>query len=158
MAHDIFIKSELPPRVQDAVIAMRVPSAVVALASIWFTATPLSYYGISLNTPATFNFLGVGGLLLCSSALRLWFPLATVGFSWLNAILGLWVLITPWVFGYSDYTTCLINTICLGVVIVGMSIVSARARPLPGTPLANAYEDRQGLELQDYDFIGPDRY
>ena len=158
MEHDYLIRTELPPRVTDAMIGMRVTSFVVFLASVWFTGTPISYYGMSLNVAASFNFFVVGGVLLLSSALRLWYPLETVGFSWLNAILGIWVFISPWVFGFSNYTNALINTLCLGVVITAMSIISARARRMLGTPLATAYADRQGLEEQEYDFFGSNRY
>lgn len=158
MEHDYLIQTELPPRVTDAIVSMRVPSFVVFLASVWFTGTPIAYYGMSQNVGASFNFFAVGGVLLLASALRLWYPLETVGFSWLNAILGIWAFISPWVFGFSNYTSALINTLCLGVVITAMSIISARAKRLPGTPLATAYEDRQGLEEQDYDYFGSNQY
>jgi hypothetical protein len=99
----------------------------------------------------------VGGILLLSSMLRLWYPLSTVAFSWFNMVLGVWVFISPWVFGYTSETGRLVNTLCLGVVITGMSLMSARARKLWGSPLATAYEDRQGLEEHEYEDIGPDR-
>ncbi len=156
MQHEYLIKSDPPPRVSDAMIAVRVPAFVVFLASAWFMVTPLSYYGVSHDLSSA-NCWCVGSILLMSSALRLWFPLSTIGCSWLNMVLGLWVFISPWVFNYTSETGRLVNTLCLGVVITAMSIVSSRARKLWGTPLATAYADRQGLEEQEYDYIGTDR-
>ncbi len=101
MEHDYLIRTELPPRVTDAAIAMRVSSFVVFLASIWFAATPIAYYWIPQNDSASFNFAVVGGILICTSLLRLWLPLYTVGLSWLNVVLGIWGFISPWVFGFS---------------------------------------------------------
>lgn len=158
MEHDYFIKPELPPRVADTAVAMRVPAFVVFLASVWFLVTPESYYGMWQYPTAFFNFVIVGGILVVSSSLRLWYPLVTVGFSWLNVLLGIWVFITPWVFGFTSYTGAFINTLCLGVVITGMSFISARVRFLRGTPLNTAYADWEGLEHQTYDYIGTDRY
>jgi hypothetical protein len=147
-------KTDPPPRLSDARIAMRVPSFVVFLASAWLLGTPILYYGVSQHT-SSLNFWCVGTILLCSAALRLWFPFATMGFSWLNAILGVWVLISAWIFDYS--TSVAVNTTCLAVIIVGMSLASVYGGRFIGTPIATAYEDRQGLENQDYPDIGPDR-
>lgn len=156
MEQEFLTKSEPPPRISDARIAMRVPAFVVFLASAWFLVTPLAYYGVSLDVSSV-NCWIVGGILLFSSLLRLWIPLSTVGFSWFNMILGLWVFASPWIFGYTSETGRLVNTLCLGVIITGMSIMSARAGKLWGSPLATAYADRQGLDEQYYEYIGPDR-
>jgi hypothetical protein len=156
MEHEVLPTTEPPPHVTDAMIAMRVPSLVVFLASMWFMVTPLAYYGVS-NDTSSLNCWFVGGLLVCSSILRLWFPLATVGFAWFNMIAGIWVFISPWVFGYTSETGRFVNTACLGAIIVGMSIASMKARVIWGSPLATAYEERQGLEEHKYDHIGPDR-
>lgn len=157
MELESLIKSEPPPRVVDAMIAMRVPSFVVFLASACFTGAPILFYGVSHEASAA-NCAVIGGILLMSSALRLWMPLATVGFSWFNMILGLWMFISPFVFGYTAQTAYTVATMVFAVVIIGMSLASVYAKRFPGTPLATAYEDRQGLEHQDYEFIGPDRY
>lgn len=156
MEQEILPKTDPLPRVADAMIAMRVPSLVVFLASVWFMVTPLAYYGVS-NEGSALNCWFVGFILVCSSMLRLWFPLSTVGFAWFNMVAGIWVFISPWVFNYTSETGRLINTLCLGVIITAMSLASAKAKTIWGSPLATAYEDRQGLQEHDYEDIGPDR-
>jgi hypothetical protein len=155
MQQDILTtKTDPPPQISDARIAMRVPSLIVFLASSALAGMPILFYGLS-HDASSLNFAVVGGILLCSSALRLWFPFATMGFSWLNAILGVWLFISPWVFGNSTGVT--VATCCLSGVVVGMSLASVYGGRFIGTPIATAYEDRQGLEHQDYPDIGPDR-
>jgi CDP-diglyceride synthetase len=157
MEQEFLTRTEPPPRVSDAMIAMRVPSLVVFLAAACFFGTPILYYGVS-HEASSANCWCVGGLLLLSSMLRLWFPLSTVGLSWFNLVCGLWIFISPWVFNYTSETGRFVNTLCVAVIIIGMSLASIFGRKFAGTPLATAYADRQGLEDQDYDYIGPDRY
>lgn len=156
MELESLIKSEPPPRVVDAMIAMRAPSFVVFLTSACFACTPILFYGVS-DEPSAANCICIGSILLMSSALRLWYPLETVGFSWLNVILALWMFISPFVLGYTNQTAYTVATMVFAVVIIGMSLASVYAKRYLGSPLATAYEDRQGLEHQDYEFIGPDR-
>jgi small neutral amino acid transporter SnatA (MarC family) len=128
-------------------IAMRVPSLIVFLLAAIFTCTPILFYGVSHELSAA-NCVCVGGILLMSAALRLWFPLATVGFSWFNMLLGLWIVISPFVFGYAGQTGYTVNTVLLGVLILAMSLASIYAGRFIGTPLATSYEDRVGVVEQ----------
>jgi small neutral amino acid transporter SnatA (MarC family) len=156
MENDFLIDTEQIPRVRDAVIAMRVPSFVVLLFSTWFAGTPIAYYGVS-DQPSAANCIIAGGLVMASAAIRLVWPLSTMGFAWFNVLMGLWIFISPFVLGYVDQTAYTVNTMIMGVIIVGMSLASIFARRFIGTPLATAYEDRQGLDDQDYEYIGPDK-
>jgi len=154
MEHDFLTPvTEPPPQIADARMAMRITSFVVFLASSWFAGIPILYYGVSQDVRSA-NFAIIGGMLLCSSALRLWFPLATVGFAWFNALLGIWVVISPWILGYGTAVT--VTCLVLGLLIIGMSIASARAGIYPGSPIATVYEDGR-IENQYSPEIGPDR-
>lgn len=156
MEHDFLIDTEQIPRVRDAVIAMRVPSFVVLLFSTWFAGTPIAYYGVS-DQPSATNCLIAGGLVATSAAIRLVWPLPTMGFAWFNVLMGIWITLSPFILGYADQTGYTVNTVVCGLIIIGMSLASIYARRFIGTPLATAYEDRQGLNAQEYDYIGPDR-
>jgi hypothetical protein len=145
MEHELLITTDPPPRVTDAMIAMRVTSFVVFLASACFFGLPILYYGVSQQMSAA-NCWCVGGILLLSSMLRLWYPIPTIGLSWFNMILGLWVFISPFILGYMDQTGYAANTMILGVVIVGMSLSSIYGNRFPGTPLATASEELVGLK------------
>ena len=144
MDQEFLTRSEPPPTAMDAMIAMRVPSLVVFLASACFTGTPILFYGVSHEASAA-NCVCIGGILLMSSLLRLWYPLATVGFSWFNALLGFWIFISPFIFGYTDQTAYTVDSMVLGIVIIGMSFASVFACKFRGTRLANAPDDLVGL-------------
>jgi hypothetical protein len=155
MQQDILTtKTDPPPRLTDARIAMRVPSFVVFLASAVLTCIPILYYGVSQHA-SSLNFWLVGGILLCSASLRLWYPFVTIGFSWFNAILGVWGFISAWIFDYP--TSVIVTTCCVSALIIGMSLASVFGARFIGTPIATAYEDRQGLQDQEDPDIGPDR-
>ena len=156
MEHDFLFDTEQIPRVRDAVIAMRVPSLVVLIFSTWFAATPIAYYGVS-DQPSATNCIIIGGLVMACAAIRLVWPLPTMGFAWFNVLMGIWVILSPFILGYAGQTGYTVNTLVCGIMIVGMSLASIYARRFPGTPLATAYEDRQGLNEQEYEYIGPDK-
>src|SRR5579875_1907289 len=156
MEQDFFFDTEQLPRVRDAVIAMRVASAIVLLFSTWFAATPISYYGVS-DEPSAANCVIVGGLVVLCAAIRLVWPLPTMGLAWFNVVMGIWIVLSPFILGYAHQTGYMVNTLVCGFIIVGMSLASIYARRFPGTPLATAYEDRQGLNEHEYEYIGHDK-
>ncbi len=149
MEQEFLTRPEPSPRVSDAMIAMRLPSLVVFLASACFMCAPILYYGVSQQASSTNCWL-IGGLLLTSATLRLWYPLSTISFSWFNMILGLWVFLSPLLLGYTDQTAYTVHSMALGVVIIGMSLASVFASKFRGTLLANASDDMGGLTPEGY--------
>lgn len=49
--------------------------------------------------------------------------------SWLNALIGIWVIISPWVYGYSG-TAWMWNSIILGIIMLVLGFWSATASPI----------------------------
>ncbi len=58
-------------------------------------------------------------------AVRLGSPVYSAGLSWLNTVLGIWVFFSPWIYGYVGNTGRFINSLCVGVIVFVLSIVSA---------------------------------
>jgi hypothetical protein len=48
--------------------------------------------------------------------------------SWINMILGVWLIISPWVVGFASRPTALWNTLILGVVILIAGLYASRTR------------------------------
>jgi SPW repeat-containing protein len=46
--------------------------------------------------------------------------------SWLNAILGVWLIISPWVVGYAGHSAALWNTLITGIVILLVALAASR--------------------------------
>jgi peptidoglycan/LPS O-acetylase OafA/YrhL len=103
-------------------------SAVSALLAAWLIVSPwlLGIPSGTLERPSidfALNFVVIGALVLAASAMRLNLE-KTTPFNWLEAILGAWLIITPWMFGYDTGDVQTWNCIAVGVVIAGMAIFS----------------------------------
>lgn len=115
------------PERSDQVIAARTASLMVFAAALWFFVSPWAYYG-GAGTTSGWNAWFVGAIMLLLALARTVRPIHTIGFSRANAILAVWVFISPWVFGYAGYTGRLVNSVSVGLFIFIMSLASAKTR------------------------------
>lgn len=44
-------------------------------------------------------------------------------FAWLNVILGLWLIISPWVLGYTATTAAFYNALIVGVLVAVFALL-----------------------------------
>jgi hypothetical protein len=112
------------PTSTPSVAGAKTASAIVLIAGIWFFFSPW-IYGANGQANAWNGWI-VGALLVIFGAIRASRPFGTVGLSWLNALLGVWVFFSPWIFGYAGSTGRFINSLCVGVIVFVLAIVSAR--------------------------------
>jgi hypothetical protein len=56
--------------------------------------------------------------------------------SGINALLGLWLIISPWIVRFPDHPTALWNTLILGIVVLIAALYATRATE-PGPSWAN---------------------
>jgi hypothetical protein len=49
------------------------------------------------------------------------------GLSWFNACLAVWAFFSPWIYGFTGNTGRFINSLCVGVVVFVLAIISARS-------------------------------
>ena len=101
---------------------------VIAIAGIWEVIAPfvLSYTRVS---SAMWDAIIIGIVLVI---LGVWAALAnsagTVkGLSWVNAILGLWLIIAPFILSYSSTASAMWNDIIVGVIVVILGVWAALA-------------------------------
>jgi hypothetical protein len=99
-------------------------SLIALLAGLWLIVSPWIYgaYGNS----AAWNSWVIGALIFLLGLVRMNRPAAT-GLSWLNSILGIWTLASPWVYGYTGRPGPLINSLCMGLVVFCAAIVGANS-------------------------------
>lgn len=124
----IITKAELFPDTHrpeyfDRDIAARTSSLFCWMAAFWFFITPWTFYGVSSQSSA-WNAWLIGGAMVIASIVRMSHPEGTAVFSMLNILLSLWVLISPFVFGYADDTNRLINTLSVGAITLSFSVMS----------------------------------
>lgn len=104
---------------------VKLASGLTVLAGIWLFVSPW-VYGATINLNAWNSWL-VGGALIFFAGTRVAYPAIRPGLSWFNVVLGVWTFISPWIYGYTFNTGRFINSLCVGVVVVILAVISARA-------------------------------
>ena len=99
-------------------------STIALLAGLWLFLSPW-IYGASGNASA-WNTWIVGALIFILAGFRR-SHLSATGPSWLNSILGIWIFVSPWVYGYTGQTGRLINSLFLGFVVLCASLAAANS-------------------------------
>ena len=103
-------------------------SWVIAVAGLWEILAPF-IIGYSSTTAAMVDAIILGILLL---GLGLWAALVNSegtikGLSWTNGVLGLWVLLAPFILSYSKTTGAMVNDIIIGILVVILGVWAALA-------------------------------
>jgi len=101
-------------------------SWVIAIAGLWEILAPF-IIGYSSVTAAMVDAIILGILLL---GLGLWAALANSSgvikvLSWINAVLGLWLVLAPFILSYSKTTVAMVNDLIVGIVVVILGIWAA---------------------------------
>ena len=101
-------------------------SGLDVLAAIWLLVSPFVLQFRSSTLMANSVVLGIviGVLALVrffSGSYR------TAALSWINALLGIWVLISPWVLGFSLAHNAMSNNVLMGIIVIVLSCWSALA-------------------------------
>jgi VIT1/CCC1 family predicted Fe2+/Mn2+ transporter len=84
----------------------------------------LGYSGTAI---AVWNDIIVGVVILILAWSRVANPDRMTAESWINAILGLWLIVAPFVLGFSAVTAAMWNSIIIGVVVAVLGAWSAIA-------------------------------
>ncbi len=113
----------LLPETADRLVAARTSSLICWMAALWFFVSPWAYFGGSEDAGGVNGWV-IGAIMVAASLVRVIRPANTAGFSIVNIVLSVWVLVSPWVFNYANNTGRLTNSLCVGVVILSFSIVS----------------------------------
>jgi hypothetical protein len=101
-------------------------SGLDVLAGIWLLISPFVLAFQHINAAATNNV--IFGIVIGLLALyRFMNPATNAGVSWLNVILGIWVLISPFVIGFSTYHVPTTNNVIMGIVVIILAGWSALA-------------------------------
>ena len=122
-----------PRNTSDKITAMRTASLVSMLAGFWLFVSPWAFYGLSDQRNA-WNAWIVGFLIFAVSGLRVARPMYSIPFGWANVVLGLWVLISPWVYGFASDRARMINNLSVGAFVVVMALASMRVPKMNPPP------------------------
>lgn len=93
-------------------------SGIVVLAGIWEVAAPF-VLGLTATTAFLWDAIIVGVALVVLAG---WAALSNQegtdrGLDWLNALIGLWLIVAPFILGYTGVTVALWNDVVVGIVV-----------------------------------------
>jgi hypothetical protein len=110
---------------------MKWASWILVIFGIWLIIAPFVLGYSTISGAATMNDVVLGIVILI---LSLWSALAVVppgSVSWILVLLGIWVLIAPFVVGYAVMSsTATGNDVVMGILIIVFSLI----RALTGAP------------------------
>lgn len=108
----------------DELMRARWASAGNVLAGLWLVIAPFVLNFESQNT-AQWNHVIVGAVVLVLAAVRAFDPDSRASISWINAVLGLWMIVSPFVLGYADVNDAQTNALVTGAIILVLAAFSA---------------------------------
>jgi hypothetical protein len=128
------VAANVDPNLHSRLGGIRAASAICLLAGIWFFVSPWVYGAAGSGN--AFNSWIVGAAIFLIGCLRVFRPAYSTGFSWVNALLGAWVICSPWVYGYAVSMGRTINSLCVGVIVLvcalSAGIAATRLVRVPG--------------------------
>ncbi len=100
-----------------------VASTINLLAGIWLIISPFVLNYSNLGAGAT-NAVVVGIVVAILALIKMANPEATWA-SWINFLLGLWMIVAPFARGFGSVGTVVGNEVILGIIIAVVAITNA---------------------------------
>ncbi|HTV95200.1 MAG TPA: SPW repeat protein [Steroidobacteraceae bacterium] len=116
----------------------RAASSINVLLGLWLLASPWIFGYHTLGMGPLWNSVIIGAVIALLAAGRVYSPQPrTVGLSWVNLVLALWTIASPWVYHYAVNLDARWDNVLVGVVMAAFAIWSggastAEQRHLPG--------------------------
>jgi len=102
-------------------------SGLDVLAGIWLLISPFVLAFSSTLHSAMVNNVIFGIIIGLLALFRFFNPSNGVVVSWINVILGIWVLISPWVLGFGMDRVPTTNNVIMGIIVIILAGWSAFA-------------------------------
>ncbi|SFQ58948.1 SPW repeat-containing protein [Amycolatopsis arida] len=102
------------------------PNALAMLAGVWLVVSPwlLDHPGTAAGFNAAWNDILVGVLVFLVAGARAVSPYATLPWSWVPIVLGIWLVAAPYVLGFAaESRPVTVNDIVMGALIAVLTAV-----------------------------------
>ncbi len=113
----------------------RLADGVSILVGLWLIASPF-VMGFSAMTGEMWNNVIFGALIALLGLVRLYMPEQAEWMSWLNAVFGLWLILSPFVLSYPTVVDLWDNIIAGLIVVIAGSRSAMETRMLSTTSRA----------------------
>jgi len=98
----------------SSITSVKITAGLNVLLGAWLIWSPWEY-GVSFSTGALNSWI-VGAMVVIIASIRMSQPERARGLSLLNMMLGIWLIVSPWIFGYAHEMTRLTNSVCVGIL------------------------------------------
>ena len=102
---------------------------VTLVLGIWLFISPWALGFYAGMSAASWNFFIVGAAFVVFAVAAL--NLRTLWEEWVNLVLGIWMIVSPWVLGFSGTSGARDDAIIVGLIVGVMSIWALAERHLP---------------------------
>lgn len=106
------------------------PSGIAMLAGLWLIASPWVLGEAAIAQTSLLNAVVVGILIAVLSAGNIWGATRSRSLSWIIAVLGVWTIAAPFVFGDAGNSRWTWSNMVTGVVVFALGMVDATTRPV----------------------------
>ena len=86
---------------------------------IWLVVSPWALQH-QANMQATSNAVLLGILIALAALVALFKVMAWE--EWANVVLGVWLVVSPWVLGFADVTMAMWNAVIVGIVVAALAL------------------------------------
>lgn len=94
------------------------------LIGIWLFVSPWVMGYSTVQAPAL-NAYVMGAALILLTAIALYIPRRWE--EWVNSIIGLWMVVSPWILGFSAMTAVTWNAAIIGLAVLAISLEATRS-------------------------------
>jgi hypothetical protein len=115
-------------RTGNGVEAARTASILNIIAGLWLIIAPF-WMGFYTTPGALWNNLIVGIVVTILALIRATNPAGNVGLSWINLLLGLWLIVSPFFVEYGQLVVPVRMDVILGIIVAVLALWSALATP-----------------------------
>lgn len=129
--------THLPPAAGPRLHPNRLNASAIgvlqAIVGVWLFISPVALVSHLGTGSHLVNFMVVGGIMLLtgllaairsSASTQLAQTRAHRRWTWVWLIVALWLLISPWVIGFSGYTRLVVNAVVCAVIIAALAVVN----------------------------------
>ena len=104
----------------------RSASSLNVLLGCWLIASPW-IFGYTAGPSGFWNSICAGVLIAVLAISRVSAIRTGSGRSWVNFLLGLWMIVSPWIYGYFGNASATWDNVALGIVVAALAAWSSRA-------------------------------
>ncbi len=109
---------------------VKVASGISFLFGIWLIISPFVVAFSTLSATAMYDAVIVGVIVAILSAIRFFSPGSSTALSWINALLGVWMIISPFVLALSGVAGVMVDFVIVGIAFIVFNVWAAVTHPV----------------------------